>query len=78
MLKQIMIEKLILLIFDLEKQIIIKTNFFNFVIEAILNQLSQNKKYQLIVFYLQKLLLIELNYKIYNKELLVIIDTFRK
>ena len=50
----------------------------DFAIEVILNQPNQNRKYQLIIFYFQKLLLIELNYKIYNKELLVIINIFKE
>ena len=68
----------ILLTFDPKKLIIIETDSSDFVIGAVLSQPNQNKKYQLIAFYLQKLSLTELNYEIYNKELLAIINVFRK
>ena len=48
------------------------------VIRAVLNQIYKNRKLYPVVFYLQKFSLVELNYRITNKELLVIIDIFKQ
>jgi hypothetical protein len=59
------------------KKIVLKTDASNFVIRACLNQLGENSKFKLIIYYSRKLSPIELNYNIYNKELLAIIVAFK-
>jgi hypothetical protein len=71
------IEAPILTTFNPIKKIILKTDSSNFVIRACLNQLDKNSKFKLIIYYSRKLSPIELNYNIYNKELLAIIITFK-
>ena len=62
--------------FDLKKGIIIKTNVSDFAIRAYLSQLDRQGKLRLVAYYLQKISIAELNYDIYNKELLAIIEAF--
>ncbi|RAL58209.1 hypothetical protein DID88_002312 [Monilinia fructigena] len=77
-LKQAVAEEPILLTFDPEKQIIVETDSSDFAIGAVLSQPGQNEKYQPIAFYSRKLSPAELNYEIYDKELLAIVDAFRE
>ena len=60
-------------IFNLELKIVFKTNVSDFVLRAYLEQLDKEGKLYPIAYYLRKLLLIELNYDVHNKELLAII-----
>jgi hypothetical protein len=50
----------------------------DFVIRACLNQLDENSKFKLITYYSRKLSPIELNYNIYDKELLAIVVAFKQ
>jgi len=77
-LKQAVAEEPILLTFDPEKEIIVETDSSDFAIGAVLSQPGQNGKYQPIAFYSRKLSPAELNYEIYDKELLAIVDAFRE
>ena len=63
--------------FNLRKQIVIKIDISDQAQESILSQSDKFKNLYLVVFYLQKFLDFELNYKIYNKELLVIVKVFK-
>ena len=54
----------------------IKTNFFNKVVGVCLNQ-PYKIKLDPVAFYSRKLSPAGLNYNIYNKELLAIINTFK-
>ena len=47
-------------------------------IRAVLNQIHKDRKLHPVVFHLQKFSPAELNYRITNKELLVIIDIFKQ
>ncbi len=49
---------------------------FNFAIKACLGQINKEGHLQLVAYYLQKLTLAELNYNVYNKELLAIVVAF--
>jgi hypothetical protein len=53
-------------------------NALDFAIRACLNQLNKNDKNKPIAYYFKKLSLVELNYDIYNKELLAIVITFEQ
>jgi hypothetical protein len=64
--------------FDLEKEIIIKTDVLRFAIVAILSQSNENKKLRPIAYFSRKILRLKRNYKIYNIELLAIIEVFRE
>ena len=72
-LKEAFLTKPILLIFNLEKEGRVETDTLDYTIGAILSQKSKSRKQQLTIYYSRKLLLVELNYNIYNKELLVIV-----
>jgi RNase H-like domain found in reverse transcriptase len=47
-------------------------------IEACLSQIGDDEKLHSIAFYFRKLSLVELNYNIYDKKLLVIVAAFQK
>ena len=64
--------------FDLRKRTVIKTDILDQVLESILSQLNKFRNLQLVVFHLQKFTKSELNYKIYNKELLAIVKAFKQ
>ncbi len=53
-----------------------ETDILDFALEVVLSQPNENKKWRPVYYYSRKLSPAELNYKIYNKELLVIIDAF--
>jgi hypothetical protein len=74
-LKQQFTEALILAIYNLEQDIILKTNALDTAIKACISQKANNKLLYLIAYYLQKFILAKLNYNVYNKELLVIVNT---
>jgi hypothetical protein len=65
---------LILAIFDLERNLVLETNVLDKAISRCLRQRRDNNLLYLIAYYLQKLILAKLNYNVYNKELLAIID----
>ena len=67
----------ILATFNPIKKIILKIDSLDFMIRACLNQLDENSKFKLIAYYSRKLSPVELNYNIYNKELLAIIVAFK-
>ena len=66
----------ILRIFDPEREIIVEIDVSDFAIGAILAQKGKDRRTRLVKYYLRKLKPIELNYPIYNKEILVIIEVF--
>ena len=63
--------------FNLRKRTIIKTDISDQALEEVLNQSNKSKNLQSVTFYSQKFTESELNYKIYNKELLTIIKAFK-
>lgn len=77
-LKRAFIEALILTQFDQDKEIILETDASDYVSASVLSQYRDNRILRPIVFFSKKYLVIEYNYKIYNKELLAIIYYFKE
>ena len=69
---------LILTIFDLEREAILETNASNYAIDTYLIQKDNDKKLRTVVYYSRKITGLELNYNIYNKELLVVVKALRE
>jgi len=63
--------------YNLKRDIILKTNALDKAIKGCISQKSNNKLLYLITYYLQKLITVKLNYDIYNKELLAIVNTMQ-
>ena len=76
-LKELFIAELILKIYILNLLIVIKTDILDFVLGAYLVQKYLNGQY-LVVYYSRKIILLELNYNIYNKELLGIVAVLKE
>ena len=55
----------------------IKIDIFNIILRGVISQSDKLKRLHLIIFYSRKFSPAELNYNIYNKELLTIIDYFK-
>ena len=64
--------------FESRKSITLKTNASNQTIEACISQLNNKKRLHLIAFYSKKLINAKLNYEIYNKKLLAIVNSFKQ
>ena len=77
MLKRKFTKALILAMYNLKQDTILKTNALDKVIKRCISQKDSNKLLHLITYYLQKLIIAKLNYDIYNKELLAIINTMQ-
>ena len=71
-------KELILKIYRLELPIKVKIDLLDFVLEAYIIQKYKDKIWYLIVYYSKKLTPPELNYNIYDKELLVIVTVLKK
>jgi len=56
----------------------VKTDILDFVLGVYLLQKHIDRVWYLVVYYSRKLTLLELNYNIYNKELLDIVAVFKK
>jgi hypothetical protein len=78
LLKQTIIETLVLAHFNLVKQIYIESDSSNFVNVEILSQMKKNDKIHSIIFFSKNLVLAKCNYEIYDKEFLVIIKYFEQ
>ena len=68
----------VLIIFDLIKKTIVETDLLDKAIGAEISHPDNKGRMHLVVFYSRKLTPAELNYDIYNKELLVIVAAFKK
>ncbi len=77
-LKKLFIFQSILIMFESEKLITLKMNTSDEVIEACISQSNDKKCLHLIAFYSRKLTDAELNYKIHNKKLLTIVNSFKQ
>ena len=55
----------------------VKTDTSNIILRGIISQLDKLERLYLIIFHSKKFSPTELNYDIYNKELLAIIDCFK-
>ncbi len=62
--------------FNSKWQTILKINVFNYVKDEILSQYDDENVLHSIVFYSKSMILVECNYHIYDKKLLVIINYF--
>ena len=56
----------------------LKINVSDKAIKVYISQLNNKKYLHLVTFYSQKFISAEINYKIHNKELLAIINTFKQ
>ena len=77
-LKKLFICQSVLIMFESEKLIILETNASDQVIEACISQSDDKKRLYLIAFHSEKLTNVELNYEIYNKKLLIIVNSFKQ
>jgi hypothetical protein len=77
-LKKKFLETPILAVFNPELPIILKTDVSDYAIGAYIMQPKKKKKLHPFAFYFKKMLLVELNYDIYDKELLAIVAAFQK
>ncbi len=64
--------------FESEKLITLEMNASDKAIEACINQSNDKRHLHLIAFYNRKLTDVKLNYKIYDKKLLTIINSFKQ
>ena len=64
--------------FDLDFKFWLKINVLNFVVVVILSQKEFNKLFYFVIYIFKIMFSTEFNYKIYNKELLIIIWVFEK
>ena len=69
---------LILAIFDPEREAILETNILDYAIGACLTQKGDNGKIRTMAFYSRKITGPKLNYDIYNKKLLVVVEALRE
>jgi len=74
--KRCMIETSILRHFNQTHETILEINSFNYVNNEVLSQYDDEEVLHLIVFYSKNMSSAECNYKIYDKELLIIIQAF--
>ncbi len=72
-LKQQMTTVFILKHFDLIREVILKTNFLNYVNDEVLSQYDDEDILHSVIFYSKNMISAECNYEIYDKELLTII-----
>ena len=66
----------VLIYFDPTKKVYIETDLFDYVTIDILSQIEDDGELYLVTFYSRKIILAKYNYKIYDKELLVVIKSF--
>ena len=62
---------------DPTRPVIIKTDALDFIIGAVLSQRDEENRLHLMAFHSRKVQPTEINYEIHNKELLVVVDTFK-
>ncbi len=74
--KRCMIETSILRHFDQTHETILEINSFNYINDEVLSQYDDEEILHSIAFYSKNMFSAECNYKIYNKELLIIIQAF--
>jgi len=64
--------------FDKIKQVVLETNFSNYVNDEVLSQYNNKGNLHFVTFYSKNLLLVECNYEIYDKELLAIVRCLKR
>lgn len=60
--------------FDLDAKTIVKVDILDFTLRLVLFQKGSNSTWYPIIFYFQKLLPAKMNYEIYDKEFLIIVN----
>ena len=75
--KKILTKGLILAMFDPAKKIIIEIDINKIVLDLILSQPDKKNRLYPVIFYSKKFITPELNYDIYDKEILAIVDNFK-
>ena len=70
-------KRLILAISNPAKKIIVETDIDRMALGLILSQFDEKKRLYSVIFYFRKFTAPELNYDIYDRELLVIVDNFK-
>ena len=76
--KKEFIKELILRIYQAKLLIKVKIDVLDFILGACLQQKYKDRMQYLVAYYSQKMILLELNYNIYNKELLAIIIALKE
>ena len=76
--KKEFMKKLILKIYQAKLLIRVKTDALDFIVKAYLLQKYKDGVQYLVIYYSQKITPLELNYNIYNKELLAIITALKE
>ena len=64
--------------FDSKRLTVMKADAFNQVLDSVLSQQDESENLHLVAFYSHKFMNSELNYKIHDKELLVIVKAFKQ
>ena len=77
-LKKLFICQSVLIMFELRKSIVLETNASDQVIETCISQSNDKKRLHLIAFHSKKLTDVKSNYEIYDKKLLIIVDSFKQ
>ena len=76
-LRDVFLKVSILRHFDSTLSLRVKTNVFNKVINVIFNQFDLEDHWHLIAYYFRKMIFAKCNYETHNKELLIIVQTFK-
>ena len=71
------IKRLILAMLNPKMKVIIEIDINRIALSAILSQLDKKDRLYPIIFYFKKFTILELNYKIHDKELLAIVNSFK-
>jgi len=77
-LKKVFTFKIILHHYNSNHKIVIEIDALNYVFKDIFFQYNENKILYLVVYFLKKHNLVECNYEIYNKKLMIIVYAFKK
>ena len=72
------IKKPILKIYRLELLIKVKIDLLDFILKACIVQKYKDKIWHSVIYYSKKLILLELNYNVYNKKLLAIVTVLKE
>ena len=76
--KQIFLKAPVLEMYDPKRETRVKTDASDYALGAILSQQCLDKKWRLVFYYLRKFSRAELNYDVYNKELIGIVNAFKQ
>ena len=76
-LRKIFTKELILAMFNPAKKIMVEIDASKIALNSVLSQPDEEKRLYLVIFYFRKFTTPELNYDIYDKKLLAIVDSFK-